>query len=125
MMTEQKTVEQNREQLLREQAQVNEEMEQLREFMLSEVDVDMDEGDAEVSEREKNAALIKVLERRLREIEAALLSMENGQYGTCERCGQPIDPGRLEVKPDATLCLNCQEQVERRNRPRRSRSAAW
>ncbi len=124
-MTEQKTVERNRKQLLREQAQVHEEMKQLREFMLSEVDVDMDEGDAEVSEREKNAALINVLERRLREIDAALLSMDNGRYGTCERCGQPIDPGRLEVKPDATLCLNCQEQVERRNRPRRSRSAAW
>ncbi len=122
-MTEQKTLERNREQILRERAQVLAEREQLREFLLSEVDIDMDEGDAEVSEREKNAALINVLERRLREIDAALLSMENGQYGICERCGQPIDPGRLEVKPDATFCLNCQQQIEKRNRPRRARSS--
>jgi RNA polymerase-binding transcription factor DksA len=42
-----------------------------------------------------------------------LRAIDKGKYGICERCGQPIDPARLEVRPDATLCLNCQREVER------------
>jgi DnaK suppressor protein len=112
--------EQNR--LLQERAQIEEELDNLREFMQAEVDVEPDEGDAEIFEREKNAALIAVLERRLQDIDSALRSIEKGQYGICERCGQPIEAGRLEVKPDATLCVRCQQEVERiarRNRPAR------
>jgi DnaK suppressor protein len=97
-------------------------LDHLRELMLAEVDVEPDEGDAEIFEREKNAALIAVLERKLQDIDSALRSMERGQYGICERCGNPIEVARLEVKPDATLCINCQAEVERlakRNRPTR------
>ena len=109
-----------------ERVQVAEELENLREFMRAEVDVEPDEGDAEIFEREKNAALIAVLERKLGDIDAALRSIEKGQYGTCEHCGQAIELERLEVKPDATLCIRCQQEVERlsrRNRP--SRQIEW
>ena len=102
--------------------QIASELENLRELMQAEVDVEPDEGDAEIFEREKNAALIAVLERKLQDIDSALRSIEKGQYGICERCGQPIEMERLEVKPDATLCLKCQQEVERlsrRNRPTR------
>ena len=105
-----------------ERVQIAEELEHLRELMQAEVDVEPDEGDAEIFEREKNAALIAVLERKLGDIESALRSIEKGQYGTCERCGKQIELERLEVKPDATLCLSCQQEVERltrRNRPTR------
>ena len=90
--------------------------------MQAEVDVEPDEGDAEIFEREKNAALIAVLERKVQDIETALRSIEKGNYGICERCGKQIEVERLEVKPDATLCLTCQQEVERiarRNRPTR------
>ncbi len=112
--------------LLQERAQILEELGRLRELMQAEVDVEPDEGDAEIFEREKNAALIAVLERKLQDIESALRSIEKGQYGICERCGEPIEPGRLEVKPDATLCVKCQQEVERltrRNRP--TRQVEW
>jgi len=105
-----------------ERNQVADELDNLRELMQAEVDVEPDEGDAEIFEREKNAALIAVLERRLSDIESALRSIDKGQYGTCERCGKQIELERLEVKPDATLCLSCQQEVERisrRNRPTR------
>lgn len=108
--------------LLEERSQVNDELSHLRELMQAEVDVEPDEGDAEIFEREKNAALIAVLERKLQDIESALRSIEKGHYGICERCGKPIEIERLEVKPDATLCLTCQQEVERlarRNRPTR------
>jgi DnaK suppressor protein len=105
-----------------ERDQVSEELQHLREMMQAEVDVEPDEGDAEIFEREKNAALIAVLERRLTDIDAAIRSIEKGKYGICDRCGKPIEVARLEVKPDATLCVSCQSEVERlarRNRPAR------
>ena len=108
--------------LQEERIQVSAELEHLRELMQAEVDVEPDEGDAEIFAREKNAALIAVLERKLQDIDSALRSIEKGQYGICERCGRAIEIERLEVKPDATLCLNCQQEVERlsrRNRPTR------
>ncbi|MFN3333929.1 MAG: TraR/DksA family transcriptional regulator [Caldilinea sp.] len=117
-----KFVSKEREKLLEDMAHVTAELENLRDLMQAEVDVEPDEGDSEIFEREKNAALIVVLERRLKDIETALKSMEKGEYGLCTRCGKPIEPERLEIKPDATLCVECQREVERlsrRNRPQR------
>ena len=117
---------QEKQKLEEERVQIADELEHLRELMRAEVDVEPDEGDAEIFEREKNAALIAVLERKVGSIDSALRSIEKGQYGTCERCGNAIETERLEVKPDATLCLNCQQEVERltrRNRP--SRQIEW
>lgn len=105
-----------------ERRQVMGELENLRSAMLNEVDVEPDEGDAEIFEREKTAALIAVLERRLQDIEHALRAIEKGQYGVCERCSNPIEPERLEVKPDAILCLNCQREVEAINKRNRGRA---
>ncbi|MEZ4865301.1 MAG: TraR/DksA C4-type zinc finger protein [Caldilineaceae bacterium] len=116
----------DRERLLQEEEQTRNELEHLRELMLAEVDIDPDEGDAEFTEREKNAALIAVLESKLQDIQAALRSIEKGNYGICARCGKPIEPGRLEVKPDATLCVTCQAEVERLSRRgRNTRQIQW
>ena len=120
--TKAKLAAKERTKLLADLAQVNAELANLRDLMQAEVDVEPDEGDSEIFEREKNAALIAVLERRQIDIEAALKSMEKGEYGVCTRCSNPIEPERLEIKPDATLCVNCQREVERlsrRNRPQR------
>jgi DnaK suppressor protein len=121
-MTEKDFVALERTKLLEEQAQINSELVHLREFLQAEVDVEPDEGDAEVFEREKNSALIAVLERRLADIGTALKSIDKGDYGLCQRCGKQIELERLEVKPDATMCVSCQQEVERlsrRNRPQR------
>ncbi len=117
-MTPKDIAEKERARLLEEKRQVEEELAHLREAMQGEVDIEPDEGDAELFEREKTAALIMVLERRLLDIEKALRAIEKGQYGICERCGKPIEPERLEAKPDATLCIECQREVEARNRRR-------
>jgi DnaK suppressor protein len=122
MMTNAEFIEKERARLLNDMEQVNAELKNLRDLMQSEVDIEPDEGDAEVFEREKNAALIAVLERRLKDIETALKLIEKGEYGICTRCGKPIELERLEIKPDATLCIECQREVERlnrRNRPQR------
>jgi len=55
-----------------------------------------------------------VLERRIKEqlvgVEHALHKYEEGTYGYCDSCGQPIDPARLEAIPEANLCINCKAQ---------------
>jgi DnaK suppressor protein len=125
-MSRKEFIARERESLVQEQKQVEEELNNLRELMQAEVDVEPDEGDAEIFEREKNAALIAVLENKLQDIQAALRSIDKGNYGICERCGQPIEVARLEVKPDATLCVNCQQEVERLSRRgRSSRQIQW
>src|ERR671935_736380 len=49
----------------------------------------------------------------LRAIDAALKRIDDGTYGTCERCGRPIEPERLEMLPYATLCIDDKRREER------------
>jgi DnaK suppressor protein len=49
----------------------------------------------------------------LRAIDAALKRIDAGSYGTCERCGRPIEPERLEMLPYATLCIEDKRKEER------------
>jgi DnaK suppressor protein len=92
------------------------ELSRLREALKSEVDPDADEGDPDLIEREKVMALVQRLERKLESIEYALRQTQKGTYGICERCGEPIDPARLEAVPEATLCVKCKTIVERETR---------
>lgn len=121
-MAKKPTLNKERTHLEAEREQVAGELSNLRAAMLNEVDTEPDEGDSEIFEREKTAALIAVLERRMQDIEHALRAIEKGQYGVCERCSNPIEPERLEVKPDAILCLNCQREVEAINKRNRGRA---
>ena len=68
-MSQESVVAQEQSKLLEERAQIEAELNHLRELMQAEVDVEPDEGDSEVFEREKNAVLIGVLERRLSDID--------------------------------------------------------
>lgn len=113
MRTRAEIAQQERARLEKERAETEAELARVREWLRTEVDVDADEGDPDLFEREKNLALVTALERKLESIAAALRAVEKGTYGICERCGEAIDPARLEVRPDATLCLKCQLEVER------------
>lgn len=99
--------------LLQEKAEIEGELEKLRESLRSEIEIDINGLSPDLYERDKTIALIESLEFRLASIERALRAIERGTYGICERCGVAIDPARLEARPDATLCLKCQEEVER------------
>jgi len=104
--------------LKEEREQALAELARLREALKTEVDPDADEGDPDLVEREKVMALVQGMERRLESIEYALRQVKEGTYGVCERCGEPIDPARLEAVPEATLCVSCKSIVERQSRMR-------
>ena len=46
-------------------------------------------------------------------IDRALARIDDGTYGTCERCGKDIPEERLEARPWAELDIDCQRAVER------------
>jgi RNA polymerase-binding transcription factor DksA len=43
----------------------------------------------------------------IRDIQAALMRIEDGTYGSCEVCGGEIAPSRLQAIPEATRCVEC------------------
>jgi DnaK suppressor protein len=51
----------------------------------------------------------------LTQVERALERIENGTYGKCVNCGQPIPEKRLEAIPWAERDVKCEELVEQRN----------
>ena len=58
------------------------------------------------------------LRRRLQLIEDALEAIDNGDYGLCEECEEPINEKRLQLKPFARFCVRCQSELERQARIR-------
>ena len=113
MPTRNQIIARERHKLLDEQKRIAGELERLREALKVEVDVDAEEGDPDLIEREKNVALVSQLEAKLTRVQAALRAIEKGKYGTCERCSKEIPTERLDVRPDATLCVTCQAEVEK------------
>ena len=66
-----------------------------------------EEEATETLELEKRLALENRIRQELAKVEHALDKIQNGTYGFCDNCSKPIDPGRLEALPQATLCMNC------------------
>lgn len=64
----------------------------------------------------QNQAMSKELMRRraaeLSAVRAALQRIEDGAYGDCEDCGEPINPRRLDLDPTARLCVDCASAAE-------------
>jgi len=59
---------------------------------------------------------LTVLDRHIdamRDIEAALQRIKNGEYGVCMDCGDDVAFARLQAYPTAKRCLTCQEKRER------------
>ena len=59
------------------------------------------------AERAEVEALGTSLKDSLDEVELALAKFDNGSYGNCEGCGEPISMARLEAKPAARHCMDC------------------
>jgi RNA polymerase-binding transcription factor DksA len=58
-----------------------------------------------------------VMEPGGREVfDLALQSISDGEYGICESCQEDIDPRRLEAEPTVTLCVQCQKEIENRDK---------
>ncbi len=52
----------------------------------------------------------------LSKLDLALKKIEDGTFGVCEICEEPIGKKRLEARPETTLCIKCKEDQEREER---------
>ncbi len=74
----------------------------------STMDVDSaDENEVadKLEEYEENAGILSELENQLNEVNSALERIEDGTYGLCEKCGEPIETERLEANPSAKISI--------------------
>ena len=68
------------------------------------------EGTTEAVERISSSATARSIAAALADVDRALAKLDEGSYGICDRCGQPITPERLEAMPSATLCVTCRSR---------------
>lgn len=64
-------------------------------------------------ERELGEGLEEGAQQTLAQIDRALARVDDGTYGSCERCGKPIGEERLRARPWATLCIDDQRLADR------------
>ncbi|ADP78662.1 TraR/DksA family transcriptional regulator [Pseudofrankia inefficax] len=72
------------------------------------------EGTSIPFEREQVRATLREATTRLAEIDAALARLAAGRFGSCETCGGPIEPGRLDARPWVRSCIGCASRPGRR-----------
>jgi len=99
-----------------ERKRLSEELERLGASVVSSQERREEEA-IENYELEKQLILKEQMEDNLTEVENALRRLERGTYGLCENCGRRIDPARLEVIPQASLCLDCKAAQAKSKQP--------
>jgi RNA polymerase-binding protein DksA len=89
----------------------------LSEFLKEPIDGagdDQADAGAKSFEREHELNLVAGARTGLEQNQHALDRLEDGTYGICESCGNPIGKLRLQAYPRATLCMTCKSRQERR-----------
>jgi DnaK suppressor protein len=77
-----------------------------------------DEGDLAVSELSVSLTL-RLQERQaqlLSKVDRALAKIDDGSFGLCEQCEEPLNVNRLKARPVASLCIACKEEQENKER---------
>ena len=68
----------------------------------------------EVSDMQREDAVLEVVQSQREQVEAALARIENGTYGRCVDCGTQLPDERLDARPEAERCVTCQAKAEGR-----------
>jgi RNA polymerase-binding transcription factor len=110
--------------LLREQHELRAQLAELEESTFStpqsdvsgEMSFDEEYADSGTAtfERERDLSLENNIRDLLEKIDKALVRLENGSFGICERCGKPIEKARLKALPYANLCIKDAQAQSRR-----------
>ena len=65
------------------------------------------EGTSQAIDRIEKVGQAGAFAAKLADVERALVKIDEGTYGTCDRCGTQIPEGRLEARPWSVLCVDC------------------
>lgn len=115
-----------REMLEDRRREIQQKLRSLRETLPAEVVEVTDAEERSVADfvRDVDFALMEMKSATLAKIDEALQRLEHGRYGSCDECGLEISEARLKAVPFASLCRDCQEQAEGREREQRQRHYA-
>lgn len=69
-------------------------------------------------QREVDYTIKGIVADEIDQVQQAMRRQAEGRYGVCDGCGEQIDPERLAVRPQATMCIACQRRLEERPRTR-------
>ncbi|MDF5756511.1 TraR/DksA family transcriptional regulator [Spongiactinospora sp. TRM90649] len=67
-----------------------------------------------LTDADRHQAMLDVADRQRGAVMDALKRLEEGSYGRCVDCRKPVPEGRLEARPEASRCVQCQSKRERR-----------
>jgi RNA polymerase-binding transcription factor DksA len=93
-------------------ARIQDQIIELEKSLEEKPDYGLGEGDPAIVRWELNRALLQQNRRRAADLEQALSRLSQGNYGTCEQCGEPIHPDRLAVLPGVRRCIRCAQTDE-------------
>ena len=68
-----------------------------------------------IQQQNVSAAARRNHELRLRQVKQALRLAEQGDYGLCRRCEEPIGYPRLAARPESPYCLHCQDEIDKKH----------
>ncbi len=71
------------------------------------MDADSSERAVQMEDDESLEGQAAVIENRITATQRALLRVADGTYGECMQCGEEISQGRLDARPESTLCVDC------------------
>lgn len=69
---------------------------------------------ANLTEADRNQASVQATQAQRAEVLAALTRLDDGSYGKCVDCGNPVPDARLEARPACPRCVPCQSKRDRR-----------
>ncbi|MGV8896644.1 MAG: TraR/DksA family transcriptional regulator [Rhodoglobus sp.] len=70
-------------------------------------EVDDPEGANTAFEGAQSNAMVQHTRRHIDEILAAMVRLDDGSYGSCERCGSAVSKARLDARPATAFCISC------------------
>jgi DnaK suppressor protein len=69
---------------------------------------------ADLTDADRTQAMLEVASRQRKAVLDALKRLDDGRYGRCVDCDGLLPEGRLEARPEAARCVQCQSRLERR-----------
>ncbi|MCB2051470.1 MAG: TraR/DksA family transcriptional regulator [Novosphingobium sp.] len=92
-------------------AELNARLEHLERDLAEPLNPDSSERAVEMEDDASLEAQCALVSNEILSVRRALDRIAEGSYGTCVQCGNEISPQRLEVRPEAALCVSCASKL--------------
>ena len=79
---------------------------------LTTVDQHPADSGTNLADADREEASLEILQAQQERVREALARVEAGTYGQCVDCGTSLPDERLEARPEAARCVNCQQRAE-------------